>query len=150
MMSYPATQNAANHYSQVDTYTGVTGADSHRLVLMLLNGALSNIAIAKGSIERGDVPAKGEAIGQAVSIVNGLRGSLDLKLGGELAENLDRLYEYMERRLLEATLQNSVQILEEVSSLLHEIKEGWAGIPVEVRADPERAARTEKATTSTL
>jgi flagellar protein FliS len=141
-MSYPATQNAANHYSQVDTYTGVTGADSHRLVLMLLNGALSNIAVAKGSIERGDVPAKGEAIGQAISIVNGLRGSLDLKVGGELAENLDRLYEYMERRLLEANLRSDVAILEEVSSLLYEIKEGWEAIPPEVRANPSAAVAT--------
>ena len=145
-MSYPATQNAANHYSQVDTYTGVTGADSHRLVLMLLNGALSNIAVAKGSIERGDVPAKGEAIGQAISIVNGLRGSLDLKVGGELAENLDRLYEYMERRLLDANLRSDTAILEEVSSLLHEIKEGWLAIPPEVRANPAEAAAAEGVT----
>ncbi len=146
-MSYPATQNAANHYSQVDTYTGVTGADSHRLVLMLLNGALSNIAVAKGSIERGDVPAKGEAIGQAISIVNGLRGSLDLKVGGELAENLDRLYDYMERRLLDANLRSDATVLEEVSSLLHEIKEGWLAIPPEVRANPAEAAVAEGAAT---
>ncbi len=142
-MSYPATQNAANHYSQVDTYTGVTGADSHRLVLMLLNGALSYIAVAKGSIERGDVPAKGEAIGQAISIVNGLRGSLDLKVGGELAENLDRLYDYMERRLLDANLRSDAAMLEEVSSLLHAIKDGWLAIPPEVRANPTEAAAAD-------
>ncbi|WP_457673232.1 flagellar export chaperone FliS [Thiolapillus sp.] len=138
-MSYPATQNAANHYSQVDTYTGVTGADSHRLVLMLLNGALSNIAVARGSIERGDIPAKGEAIGHAISIVNGLRGSLDLEVGGELAENLDSLYDYMVRRLLDANLHGDTSILEEVSGLLHEIKEGWMAIPPEVRANPAAA-----------
>lgn len=138
-MSYPATQNAANHYSQVDTYTGVTGADSHRLVLMLLNGALSNIAIAKGSIERGDVQIKGEAIGQAISIVNGLRSSLDMKVGGELAENLDNLYDYMERQLLKANLRSDAGILEEVSSMLHKIKEGWLAIPPEVRTDPAGA-----------
>ncbi len=142
-MSYPATQNAASHYSNVDTYTGVSGADSHRLVLMLLNGALSNIAVAKGSMERGDVPAKGEAIGQAISIVNGLRSSLNLELGGELAENLDRLYEYMERRLLDANLHSDAGILEEVSSLLHEIKTGWTAIPQEVRSNPMAAGGAE-------
>ncbi|WP_457666125.1 flagellar export chaperone FliS [Thiolapillus sp.] len=138
-MSHPATQNAANHYSQVDTYTGVSGADSHRLVLMLLNGALSNIAVAKGSIERKDVVVKGESIGQAISIINGLRASLDLDLGGELAANLDSLYDYMERRLLEANLKSDESILAEVSSLLHEIKEGWMGIPVEFRNNPDAA-----------
>ncbi|WP_456417512.1 flagellar export chaperone FliS [Thiolapillus sp.] len=132
-MSHPATHNPANHYSQVDTYTGVNGADSHRLVLMLLNGALSNIAVAKGSIERQDISAKGEAIGQAISIVNGLRASLDLDAGGELAVNLDNLYDYMERRLLEANIHSEPKMLEEVSGLLHEIKEGWAAIPLEVR-----------------
>ncbi|WP_456406936.1 flagellar export chaperone FliS [Thiolapillus sp.] len=138
-MSHPATHNAANHYSQVDTYTGVNGADSHRLVLMLLNGALSNIAVAKGGIERQDIAGKGEAIGHAISIVNGLRTSLNLELGGELAENLDSLYDYMERRLLEANIQSDRSILEEVAGLLHEIKEGWMGIPVEVRSDPMAA-----------
>ncbi|WP_456380656.1 flagellar export chaperone FliS [Thiolapillus sp.] len=133
-MSHPATHKAANHYTQVDTYTGVNGADSHRLVLMLLNGALSNIAVAKGSIERQDISAKGEAIGQTISIVKGLRTSLDLGAGGELAENLDSLYDYMERRLLEANIQSDPKILEEVSGLLREIKEGWVAIPAEIRA----------------
>ncbi|HID44915.1 MAG TPA: flagellar export chaperone FliS [Chromatiaceae bacterium] len=135
-MSHPATQNAANQYSQVDTYTGVTGADSHRLVLMLLNGALSNIAVAKGHIERKDIAAKGEAIGQTISIINGLRSSLDLELGGEIAANLDSLYDYMERRLLEANIQSDEEILAEVSGLLHEIKEGWMAIPAELHASP--------------
>lgn len=138
-MSHPATNNAANHYSQVDTYTGVNGADSHRLVLMLLNGALSNIAVAKGSIERQDIAGKGEAIGHAISIVNGLRSSLNLEVGGELAENLDNLYDYMERRLLEANMHSDRTMLEEVSGLLHEIKEGWMNIPAEVRAHPGAA-----------
>ncbi len=138
-MNRPATHKAANHYSQVDTYTGVNGADSHRLVLMLLNGALSNIAVAKGSIERQDVSAKGEAIGQTISIVNGLRTSLDLDAGGELAVNLDNLYDYMERRLLEANIHNNPSMLEEISGLLHEIKEGWAAIPVEVRSGADSA-----------
>lgn len=135
-MTHPATHNAANHYSQVDTYTGVNGADAHRLVLMLLNGALSNIAVAKGSIERQDVSVKGEAIGHAISIVSGLRSSLDLNVGGELALNLDSLYDYMERRLLEANIQSDPALLEEVSALLHEIKEGWMAIPPELRSNP--------------
>lgn len=136
-MNHPATHNAANHYSQVDTYTGVNGADSHRLVLMLLNGALSNIAVAKGGMEREDISVKGEAIGQAISIISGLRSSLDLNVGGELAENLDSLYDYMERRLLEANLRSDSSVLEEVSGLLHEIKEGWMGIPPEIRSNPK-------------
>ncbi len=50
-----------------------------------------------------------------------------------MAENLDRLYDYMERQLLQANLKNDVNILDEVSSLLKEIKVGWDAIPAEIR-----------------
>lgn len=140
-MSYPTTHNAANQYNQVNTYTGVNGADAHHLVLMLLDGALSNIAVAKGGIERVDVSAKGEAIGQAISIISGLRSSLDMEAGGELAANLDSLYDYMERRLVEANIHSDPEMLDEVSSLLREIKAGWEAIPMEVRSASSMSRR---------
>ena len=130
-MSFITTKNSVNHYSNVDSYTGVTDADPHQLVQMLLDGALGKIAIVKGLMVREDIAKKGEVIGQAVSIVGGLRSSLDLSAGGELAANLDDLYEYIERRLLQANLKNDVTILDEVSTLLHEIKTAWESIPPE-------------------
>lgn len=135
-MSFTTASNNVNHYSSVDSYTGVTDADPHQLVQMLLDGALGKIAIVKGLMTRDDIAKKGEVIGQAISILGGLRSSLDLSAGGDLAANLDNLYEYMERRLLEANLNNDVVILDEVSSLLHEIKSAWESIPLESRKKP--------------
>lgn len=133
-MSYASMSNNISHYNQVDRVSGVSDADPHRLVQMLLEGALGKIAIVKGLMERKEIAKKGEVIGQAVSIVAGLRSSLDLSAGGELAENLDNIYEYSERRLLEANLKNDITILDEVAKLLHEIKAGWEAIPVELRS----------------
>lgn len=125
--------NSISHYNQVDRFSGITDADPHRLVLMLLEGALSKIAIVKGLMMRKEVAKKGELIGQTIAIVGGLRSSLDKKSGGELATNLDNLYEYIEHRLLTSNLQNDIAILDEVSKLLHEIKAGWESIPAELR-----------------
>ena len=135
-MSFTTTKNNINHYSSVDSYTGVTDADPHQLVLMLLDGALRKISTVKGLMIRKEIATKGEVLGQALSIVAGLRSSLNLSAGGELAANLDDIYEYIERRLLEANLKNDVAILDEASKLLHEIKSGWEAIPPESRTLP--------------
>ncbi len=137
-MAIPTTAGNVSHYNQVGSYTGVAEADPYQLVLMLLDGALGKFAVAKGFIARDETAKKGEAIGQAISIVNGLRSSLDMSAGGEIAANLDSLYDYIERRLLEANLNNDVAILDEVSSLLREIKTAWESIPQEMRARPEQ------------
>jgi len=125
--------NSISHYNQVDRFSGVTEADPHRLVLMLLQGAISKIAIVKGLMIRKEVAKKGELIGQSIAIVSGLKSSLDKEAGGEIATNLDNLYEYIEHRLLTANLKNDVSILDEVSKLLHEVKAGWQSIPAELR-----------------
>jgi flagellar protein FliS len=87
-------------------------------------------------ITRSETAQKGEIIGQAISIVGGLRSSLDMTAGGEIAANLDSLYEYIERRLLESNLNNDVAILDEVASLLREVKTAWESIPQESRSKP--------------
>jgi len=132
-MSFATMGSNVSQYSQVNSYTGVTGADPHQLVQMLLEGALSKIAIVKGLMVRDEVKRKGEVIGQAISIVGGLRSSLDISAGGKLAENLDDIYEYIERRLVQANLSNDVAILDETISLLKEIKFAWEAIASESR-----------------
>ena len=132
----------ASHYQQVDCYTGVTEADPHQLVRMLLDGALGKIAAAKGMMSRSEIARKGEVIGQAISIVGGLRSSLDMSAGGEIAANLDNLYEYIERRLLESNVNNDTGILDEVAALLREVKTGWESIPQEARSKPDASAAT--------
>ena len=90
--------------------------------------SLSRIAEASGHLERGEIAAKGEKIGKALAIIEALMLGLDKERGGEIAQNLERLYDYMARTLLKANLENRVDLLKEVSSLLREIKLGWDGI----------------------
>lgn len=135
-MSNSTTKNNVSQYSSVNSYTGVTDASPHQLVQMLLDGALGKLSVVKGLIERGEIAKKGKVIGQAISIIGGLRSSLDLSKGGKIAANLDNLYEYMERQLIQANLKNDLTIINEVVSLLREIKTAWESIPVESRTKP--------------
>ena len=86
-----------------------------------------------GAIERGDKGRQGELLGKAISIIDNLRVSLDQERGGDLAARLGDLYDYMQRRLLQASTESDVAILDEVRSLLKEIKAGWDAIPAEYR-----------------
>jgi flagellar protein FliS len=118
-------RSAMKEYEQVGARSQVEGASPERLIQLMLEGALDRVSLARGAMENGETAAKGERIGKAISLVEGLRASLDHERGGELAGNLDALYEYAARRLLEANLRNDVAILDEVSNLLREIKQAW-------------------------
>ncbi len=122
-------------YNAVQMETGVAGADPHRLVELLLEGALSAIAEAYSAIERGDMPAKGRAISRAVGIVDeGLRGSLDLKVGGAVAVTLNDLYGCVLLRLTQANLKSDRAILRECADLLNPLHDAWR------RIKPQRLA----------
>jgi len=139
-MKNSAQQGAAGEYASVGTQTGVSEASPHRLIVMLLDGALDKIARARGAMQRREYEEKGKHITSASSIVVGLRSSLDLEAGGELAANLDSLYEYMFRRLMDAHIGNDEAALDEVTSLLREIKSGWDALPQETTGGDNVAA----------
>lgn len=128
-MNYVGGRNALQQYKQINVQTGVTQATPHRLIQMLMEGALEKIAMAKGFMGRGEVAEKGSHISWAISIIDGLRMSLDKDSGGAVAANLDRLYDYMERQLLLANTRNEPALLDEVAGLMREIKSGWDAIP---------------------
>lgn len=120
--------SALKQYQQVNTTSQVADATPHRLIQMLMEGGLSRIAQARGALSREQLSLKGELIGKAIAIVGGLRESLDLQKGGEIAENLDRLYQYMISRLVEANVRNEEAPLLEVADLLRNVKESWDAI----------------------
>ncbi|WP_407278254.1 flagellar export chaperone FliS [Aromatoleum evansii] len=121
--------NRAAAYAQVGVETGVSTADPHKLILMLFDGALLSIGTASAAMENRDIPGKGQAISKAIEIIlNGLKASLDLNAGGELAARLSALYDYMSERLVYANLHNSRPALDEVHGLLESLREAWAGI----------------------
>lgn len=122
-------RNPAESYARVGVEAAVEASDPHRLILMLFDGAIAAISIARLHMEAGEIPQKGAAISKAIDlIINGLNASLDMEAGGELAERLAALYEYMSQRLLFANLKNSVATLNEVLELLSSLREAWAQI----------------------
>lgn len=126
---------ALNAYKQADKAGAVEGADRHKLIQMLMQGALDNLSAARGHIERKEIAAKGEAISRTITLLEGLRMSLDTSQG-KLAENLDSLYEYMSRQLMNANLKSDVTIVNEVAVLLGQVKDGWDQIREQAVAMP--------------
>ena len=123
-----AAQSALAQYKRINTESALEGASPHQLIQMLLNGALDRLSQAKGAMARNDVAQKGVMIGKAVSILGGLQDSLDASADEQITGNLDSLYDYMQRRLLEADVKNDPDLLDEVSDLLLTIKDGWDAI----------------------
>lgn len=119
---------SAKEYSKVGLQTEVMEADPHKLIALLLEGALTRLSAAKVFIEQNNYAQKNAKIGNVLDIVSALQASLDLEKGGEVALNLERLYDYMTRRLWDANRLNDCEIINEVMGLLMEIKAGWDGI----------------------
>lgn len=116
-------------YAQVGVESAVMSASPHQLVVLLFDGALSAMKKAVILIEQGDIPGKGQALSKAINIItNGLRAGLNHEAGGDISANLDDLYEYMTRRLLQANLHNDVQAINEVEKLLLNIADAWKEI----------------------
>ena len=124
-MNFTSNHNPLNQYRAVDAYGAAAASDRLQLVLRMMQGALDRIATARGHMGRGEQAPKGEALGRAVRMIDGLRSCLDHERGGEIAANLGALYEYMTRRLTEANLRNDTRPLDEVADLLDEIRSGW-------------------------
>lgn len=119
---------ALRQYQTVNTQAQVADASPHRLIQMLMEGGLSRLAQAKGAMQYGQSAQKGELISKAIGIIGGLREGLDLSQGGEVAANLDQLYEYMVSRLIEANIGNDPALLDEVAGLLRNVKSAWDAI----------------------
>lgn len=136
-----ATRHALSAYVNTGIETAVPEADPHKLVMMLFEGALASIADAKLNMIRGQIAARGKAISKAMSIVDqGLKCSLDKQRGGEIAERLDALYEYICARLFEANAQSKPECLDEAQKLLNEIYTAWAQMPRQQQAAPRLVA----------
>ena len=126
---FASARNAISAYQKVGVDAAIEVADPHRLILLLFAGAQAAIGNARAAMKQQQIAAKGEAISKAVDIIsNGLKVSLDLEQGGEIAGQLDALYGYLVLRLLRANLDNDLTALEEVAGLLEEIHGAWREI----------------------
>ena len=129
-------------YQSVSAHGAVAAADSHRLVLMLMDGVLERLAVARACIERGDIGRKAQLLHSCTTLIAELRGSLNMQHGGDIARNLSDLYEYMARQLLRGNVENKAHYLKEVSGLLGEVRSAWVAIGPEVRSKVAQGART--------
>jgi flagellar secretion chaperone FliS len=132
--------NGAAQYRAVRSHGLVADASPTRLVQIMFEHIVLNLATAQGCMGRiqnnlplDDVIAKGTAIGKAVRLIGQLYATLDMEKGGKIAENLALLYDYMLRRLTLANAVNDAGIVVEVSGLVNTIKIGWDKIVADGR-----------------
>lgn len=113
-------------YQQIGLESDVRGADPHRLIVLLFEGAESALIKAQEQIIAKDIQGKANSLNKAIEIIlDGLSASLDLEQGGELAHSLKALYAYMVSRLIHANIHMDPAAVTEVQKLLGEISGAW-------------------------
>ena len=118
-------------------------ADPYTLVGMLMDNFCQRLVRARAAMEQGDVPTRAQEVDKALAILHALQGTLDHDQGGEIAGNLEALYDYMQRQVLLASARKDGELLDHVGQLMREIKAGWDGV------GPQPQARDQAAPTST-
>lgn len=117
--SYATLETAASSTHEITPYQAIS---------LLLNGALERIDQASSKISEGEIDQATVLIQKIIGIVGGLRDSLDFSQGGEIATNLDTLYNYIMGRLKAIEHEKPLLVLEEVKDLLSQVQDGWTGI----------------------
>ncbi len=118
-------------YKKVSVDSQLSAASPHKVVQMLMAGAIERLIQGKAAMQQGNIPVKGERLGKALDIIISLRGCLSMEDGGEISTNLDQLYEFMISQITTANQTNESQPLDDVIDILREIKSAWDQIPVE-------------------
>jgi flagellar protein FliS len=126
---------AAQQYVQ----TQVRSSTPLELVVMLYDGALRASAAACDAMQRRDIPARRAALSRAMAIISELQSTLDMERGGDIADQLDRLYTWMTSQLVEATVKQQVGPILDVQRTLQILRDGWQQIAV-AKPVPESAA----------
>lgn len=128
-------------YKSVGIKDDLAVADPYRVIQLLMQGALENMAKCKGAMERKDYTVKSQTISKAISIIGALQQSLDMDLGGEISDNLFSLYDFMINHLVDASRENSVTKVQDVMDILLSIKSAWDQISV---SDREQAFEIQR------
>ncbi|CAM3749267.1 Flagellar protein FliS [Vibrio aerogenes CECT 7868] len=118
-------------YKKVSVDSQLSAASPHKIVQMLMAGAIERLIQGKAAMIQGNIPVKGERLGKALDIIISLRGCLSMEDGGDVAKNLDQLYEFMISQITTANHKNDPQPLDDVIDIIREIKSAWDQIPSE-------------------
>jgi flagellar protein FliS len=118
-------------YKKVSVDSQLSEASPHKVIQMLMAGAIERLVQGKAAMEQGNIPVKGERLGKALDIVISLRSCLSMDEGGDVAQNLDQLYEFMISQITLANAENNPQAIDDVVDIIREIKSAWDQIPNE-------------------
>lgn len=116
-------------YNKVSVETNLLEANPHQVILMMYDGLLKSIAIAKGAIERKDLALKSESITKALDILSALRHSLDFNSEPKISQNFDELYAYCIDRLVDISVSLDSEAIDEITTLLKPIRDAWFEMP---------------------
>jgi flagellar protein FliS len=122
----------------------VITANGVELIIQLYDEVMRNIRIVKPILAKDDklsfedIKTKSTALNKAVNVVTALADSLDMEKGGEISNNLSKLYEFINLRLLNANLNNDPVMLDEATRVLNELREAWIGIVSQEDQDKQR------------
>ncbi|EHQ58607.1 flagellar biosynthetic protein FliS [gamma proteobacterium HIMB55] len=119
---------AFTEYQQTNAATAVMDASPHQLTQLLLKAAMDKLSVAVGAVERNDIQLRVASIARAIDIVIELKSTLDVEKGGDVAAELDRLYQFVLDQLLDANLQSDTSKLQAAREIIGTIHEAWVQI----------------------
>jgi flagellar protein FliS len=128
--------------SKLNAYrqTAVTTASKEQVLIMLYEGAIKHLKKASESCQKKDLAAKGVAVGKAHDIIMELSNSLDFKIGGDIAKNLERLYTFMIELTVQGNLENNPAKFDQARALLENLLEGWKGAVAQLQQEKLKRA----------
>ena len=115
----------ANNYANQYKQTAVKTANRGQILIMLYEAAIQNVKKATLALDKKDIPNKGVFIGKAHDIINELLNTLDFEVGGNIARDLERLYNFTIEQLVKANMTNTREPLLAVEKTLHTLLDGW-------------------------
>ena len=119
-------------YGQIKNDAQTTYASPHQLMLMLFDGAIEAMSFTIGAIQNENFELRSKQNTRSITIINGMRECLDMETGGELANNLYSLYQYMTKELFRASFKNDADTVQNIQSMLKDIRGSWEKIPLDM------------------
>ena len=123
---------ALSQYGKIKNDTQTMYASPHQLMLMLFDGAIEAMSFTIGAIQNNNLELRSKQSTRSITIINGMRECLDMETGGELADNLYSLYQYMAQELFRASFKNDVDTIKNIQTMLKDIRGSWEKIPLDM------------------
>ena len=123
---------ALSQYGKIKDDTQTMYASPHQLMLMLFDGALEAMSLTIAAIQNKNFELRSKQNTRSITIINGMRECLDMEAGGELADNLYSLYQYMTQELFRASVKNDDETIRNIQTMLKDIRGSWEKIPIDM------------------